>query len=245
MLFRSSGATASFAENGTGTAYTVTATDPDASTTLAYALAGTDASLFNIDSASGAVTFKTAPNFEAPADAGGDNVYNITVTATDGLLTTASQSVAISVTNVNEVPVLTSGATASFAENGTGTAYTVTATDPDASTTLAYALAGTDAALFNIDSASGAVTFKTAPNFEAPTDAGADNVYNITISATDGTLTTAAQSVAISVTNVNESPVLTSGVNSSFAENGAGTAYTVTATDPDASTTLADRKSVV
>ncbi|WP_174763418.1 hypothetical protein [Aphanizomenon sp. UHCC 0183] len=214
-----SAATATFAENATGTVYTVTAMDVDAATTLTYSLSGTDAGLFNINN--GAVTFKTAPNFEVPTDNGannvydinviasdgtstateavpnfeapGDNVYDINVIASDGTLT-ATQAVAITVTNVNEAPVITSAATATFAENGTGTVYTVTATDVDAATTLTYSLSGTDAGLFNINN--GEVTFKTAPNFEAP----GDNVYDINVIASDGTLT-ATQAVAITVTN--------------------------------------------
>jgi hypothetical protein len=45
-----------------------------------------DYDLFNINSSTGAVTFKTAPNYENPTDAGGNNVYDITVTASDGIL---------------------------------------------------------------------------------------------------------------------------------------------------------------
>jgi VCBS repeat-containing protein len=200
-----SAAAASIAENGTGTAYTATGTDADAGTTLTYAIAGTDAALFNINASTGAVTFKAAPNFEAPANAGANNVYDITVTASDGANTSAAKAVAITVTNVNEAPVITSLATASFAENGTGTAYTATGTDADAGTTLTYAIAGTDAALFNINASSGAVTFKAAPNFEAPADVGANNVYDITVTASDGANTSAAKAVAITVTDVAES----------------------------------------
>ena len=232
-----SGATANFVENGTGVAYTATATDPDAGNILGYSISGTDAALFNINSITGAVTFKTTPNFEAPSDSGANNVYNLNVTVSDGSLT-ATKAVAITVTNVNEVPTLTSGATASLAENGTGIAYTVTATDPDAGATLTYSISGTDAALFNINSSTGAITFKTAPNFEVPSDSGANNVYDLTVAASDGSLS-ATKAVAITVTNVNEfAPTITSGATASFAENGTGTAYTVTATDPDAGTAL-------
>jgi CxxC motif-containing protein len=199
-----SGATANFAENGTGIAYTVTATDPDAGTTLTYSISGTDAALFNINSSTGAVTFKTAPNFEAPSDSGANNVYDLTVNASDGSLSSPSKAVAITVTNVNEAPSVTSGATANFAENGTGTAYTVTGSDPDAGTTLTYSISGTDAALFNINSSTGAVTFKTAPNFEAPSDSGANNVYDLTVNANDGSLSSTPKAVAITVTDVNE-----------------------------------------
>ncbi|MEI6762411.1 MAG: hypothetical protein WCO22_18370, partial [Betaproteobacteria bacterium] len=50
-----------------------------------------------------------------------------------------------------------------------------------------------------------AVTFKASPNFEAPTDAGANNVYDITVTASDGVNTSAAKAVAITVTDVAES----------------------------------------
>ncbi|MFH1873504.1 MAG: putative Ig domain-containing protein [Pseudomonadota bacterium] len=233
-----SATTANFAENGTGTAYATATTD---ATTLVYTKGGADAALFNIDANTGAVSFATAPNFEAATDSGTDNVYDITVTATDALGHAANHNVAITVTNANEAPTLTSGTTANFAENATGTVYTVTATDPDAGTTFTYTLAGTDAALFNIDANTGAVTFATAPNFEAPADSGADNVYNIGVTAWDGPILVAAQAnqaVAITVTNVNETPVITSAASTNFAENGTGTVYTATATDPDAGTTL-------
>ena len=232
-----SGGSASFAENSSGTAYTATGTDPN-SDPLTYTLGGVDAGLFNINTTSGAVTFKAAPNFEAPTDAGANNVYDITVTAFDGSLSSAAQAVAITVTNVNEAPRITSGGSASFAENATGTAYTATGTDPDSGATLTYALGGVDAARFSINTTSGAVTFKTSPNFEAPTDAGANNVYDITVTASDGSRSSAARAVAITLTNVNEAPSITSGGSASFAENATGTVYTATGTDPDANTTL-------
>lgn len=228
-----SAATVSFAENDTGTAYQIVASDQDAGTTLTYSLTGSDAALFDV-SASGAVTFKTAPDFEATADVGTDNVYDLTVNASDGTLT-ASQGVAITVTNVNEAPAITSAATASFAENGSGTAYQIIAADPEGSG-LTYSLTGADGALFNV-SASGTVTFNTAPNFEAPLDADGDNVYDLIVNASDGA-STATQTLAITVGNVNEAPVITSATSANFAENGTGVVYQVGATDPDAGTTL-------
>ena len=162
-----SGAAVSLAENGTGTVYTVAATDQDAGATLTYSLTGTDASLFNINATTGAVSFKASPNYEAPTDAGGNNVYDVTVRASDGTNIT-TQAVAITVTNVNEAPTFTSGASASIGENGTGAVYTAAATDPDAGTTLTYSISGADASLFDIDATTGAVTFKSAPNYETP-----------------------------------------------------------------------------
>ena len=60
---------------------TITATDAD-SPTLTYSIAGgDDAARFAIDAASGALRFVTAPDFEAPADANGDNVGECKVPA--------------------------------------------------------------------------------------------------------------------------------------------------------------------
>ena len=41
-------------------------------------------SLFTINATTGALAFVAAPNFESPADVGGDNVYDVTVQACDG-----------------------------------------------------------------------------------------------------------------------------------------------------------------
>lgn len=231
-----SGAAATVAENTTAATiiYTANATDTDTIGTVTYALSGADAALFNIDSMTGVVTFNASPDFEAPGDVGGNNVYDIVVTATDGVNAT-DQAVAITVTGVNDsAPVFTSGVIATAAENQTA-AYTATATDADTGETLSYALSGADAALFDIDSTTGVVTFKAAPDFEAPSDTGADNVYNVVVTANDGVNTT-DQAVAITVTDQNDiAPVLTAGAAATVAENTAAATpvYTASATDTD------------
>ncbi|MCP4549348.1 MAG: hypothetical protein GY835_23080, partial [bacterium] len=65
---------------------------------LTFSLTGsTDDALFNIDANTGVVTFLNAPDFEAPADNGGDNDYDIQVTVTDSGGLTAVQDIVISV----------------------------------------------------------------------------------------------------------------------------------------------------
>lgn len=197
-----SGSAASVAENQTS-AISVVATDADGDA-LTYSLSGTDAGLFSV-SATGVVTFNAAPDFETPADAGANNVYNITVTVDDGNDGSASQNIAVTVTDVNDNnsnPVITSGATASVAENQTS-AISVVATDADGDV-LTYSLSGIDAALFSV-SATGVITFNAAPDFEAPADNGANNVYNVTVDVADGNTGTASQAIAITVTDVSDS----------------------------------------
>ena len=166
--------------------------------TLVYSLSGADAALFTIDANTGAVRFREVPDFEAPGDADGDNVYDIIATVSDGT-TETEQAVAIRVTNENDnIPVFTSPATANAAENQFA-AYEAAATDADGDT-LVYSLSGTDAARFTIDANTGAVRFRAAPDFEAPGDDGGDNVYDIVVTASDGSNHT-EQAVAITVTD--------------------------------------------
>ena len=237
----SSPATAGVAENQSAATvvYTAVATDTDGDA-LSYSLSGTDAALFTIDPTTGVVSFITAPDFENPGDAGGDNVYDITVTASDNTAGTSDtdQAVAITVTNINDnAPVFSPPATAGVAENQTA-AYTSQATDADGDT-LSYSLSGgADAALFTIDPATGVVSFQTPPDFEAPGSADGDNVYDITVTASDNTAgtTDTDQAVAITVTNVNDNaPVFSSPATAGVAENQTA-AYTAQATDADGDT---------
>ena len=106
-------------------------------------------------------------------------------------------------TDVNEAPVVTSGPAFTAAENQTA-AFTATASDVDGDA-LTYTLSGTDAALFAIDAATGVVSFLETPDFETPGDADEDNVYDVTVTASDGDLST-SQDVAITVTDVDDTP---------------------------------------
>ncbi|WP_454870057.1 VCBS domain-containing protein [Pseudomonas lini] len=237
-------ASVSVAENTTAVT-TVVATDVDLpAQTLSYSIVGgADAAKFSIVSGTGALSFISAPNFEAPTDSGTNNVYDVIVRASDGTLFD-DQAIAVTVTGVNDnSPVITSnggGATASInvAENST-VVTTVVATDADLpAQTLSYSIVGgADAAKFSIVSGTGALSFVSAPNFEAPTDSGTNNVYDVIVRASDGTLFD-DQALAVSVTGINDnSPVITSnggGATASVnvAENTTAVT-TVTATDAD------------
>ena len=66
---------------------------------IAYAIAeGGDGALFAIDAATGALSFRAAPDFEAPGSADGSNTYTLTVTASDGGAP-ISQAVTVTVTD--------------------------------------------------------------------------------------------------------------------------------------------------
>ena len=187
---------------------TVTATDPDAGQALSYSISGgADASKFTIGSSTGALSFITAPNFELSTDAGGNNVYDVTVQVSDGHGGTDSQAIAVTVTNTNDVPTITSngsGAAASVSvlENSTAVT-TVAATDPDAGQTLSYSIiGGADAGKFTIASNTGTLSFITAPNFDLPIDVDGNNVYDVTVQISDGLGGVDTQAIAVKVENV-------------------------------------------
>lgn len=96
-------------------------------------------------------------------------------------------------------PTITSSATFSAAENQTAIG-TVTANEA-----VTWSIfGGVDSATVNLVLGTGVLTFKVAPNYEAPTDIGADNVYNVTIRATDTAGNTTNQAISITVTDVIE-----------------------------------------
>jgi glucose/arabinose dehydrogenase len=98
-------------------------------------------------------------------------------------------------------PTFTSPAAASFPEAPAFT-YQATATDPSGSP-LTYSIAGgADAAKFTISS-SGALTLNNPPNYDLPTDADANNVYEVQLRVTDGTLASVLD-LRLTITNSRE-----------------------------------------
>lgn len=73
---------------------------------ISYSIGGSDAKFFKIDSKTGELSFKKSPDFENPLDNGEDNVYVITMTATDEHGKSINHNVAITVTDVAGDPLL-------------------------------------------------------------------------------------------------------------------------------------------
>jgi VCBS repeat-containing protein len=138
---------------------------------------------------------------------------SFTYRAFDGTAYSNVATVAILVDPSNDAPTITSDgggvlAAINVAENST-VVTTVTATDADQpAQALSYSISGgADAARFTIDSSTGELTFLAAPNFEAPTDADANNVYQVTVQVIDGVGGTDTQALSITVTAANEDPI--------------------------------------
>jgi hypothetical protein len=169
-----------------------------------WAISGTDGGAFAVDT-SGAVTFLTAPYFDEPADANGDNVYELTITATDAAGNVFLQALTVTVTEVivaDATPPVITG------PSGAGQAQTATVADGETAVTtftadevVAWSIdGGGDAALFAIDIGAGALSLITSANFAAPSDGDSNNVYLVTIAATDAAGNRSSQTLTVTVT---------------------------------------------
>ena len=180
--------------------YAVTDTD---GLDVTLTLMGADGDKFSLSSAN-VLSFRMAPDYENPADANGDNVYEVTVRASDGTMY-ADRMVEVTVTDANEAPVISAGLsvsgpeTATHAENSMEAVGAYMAAGPGSDMAM-WSVSGDDMDAFSI-SADGMLMFASPPDFEMPTDMGMDNEYNVMVVATSGD---AMDSVAVMVTVTNE-----------------------------------------
>ena len=113
----------------------------------------------------------------------------------------------------NNAPTITNSTTSySVVENQTS-AFTITATDADGDA-LTFSIGGSDASLFTV-STSGVVTFNTAPDFESPSDADGNNVYDLMASVSDGSLND-SKDFTVTVTNDTSDDVTTEGYDGTY-----------------------------
>ena len=197
-----------------------------------------DVEFFDIDMATGQITVAQNLDYDSDQDRGtsgnrpDDGEYKVTVRATDPSGSTGNITVTITAVNVNEDPVVTGRAELSVPEGTDDDGYTIlqdapaigqpsTPTnqqneyvyeDPDYDDSIArWTLEGDDAGAFDHSGRFEPryLQFKVPPDYENPTDMNRDNVYEVTLVATDtNPLGTGAGigklNVWLTVTNVEE-----------------------------------------
>ena len=204
---------------------TYMAADPE-DRSLTYRLMGSDGAKFELSN-SQVLSFEAKPDYEKPTDRNKDNVYEVTVRASDGTMH-ADRMVEVTVTPVNDAPEIMGKDSVNYAENGKDPVDTFTATDPEGVTPITWSLATTaqvgdaadlvetdnaDAEHFMIDDKDGMLKFDIeaaeegsspgSPDFENAQDEGEDNTYNVVVAASDGTQT-GLHKVTVKVTKVTE-----------------------------------------
>ena len=118
------------------------ATDADGDTLTYEISGGADAALFTVDPATGELTFIDAPDFEAPLDADGDNVYDVKVKVTDGEGGSDEACVKVEVEDVDDTPPPSGGGACQFTLSQDGLDIEVHLTElPDGSVQIELAVA--------------------------------------------------------------------------------------------------------
>ena len=185
-----------------------------------------------VSAAPGQHTFSGALTYGLDKTVAQIGATRVTVRAPQPVAPT-QQPVAPTPQPVNRPPVFRSVAAVSVAENTT-TVVRVRATDSDSRDTVTgYAIGGgADSGKFSIVAATGELSFTTAPDFENPADAGANNEYVVAVRATSGAggrARTATRTITVTVVNVDEMGTVT--LSSTAPQVGA--AIIASVTDPD------------
>ncbi len=209
---------------------TVVATDDDAGTTFsAWTItAGNTNGVFAIDATSGEITVadSTSLDFETTTS------YALSITVSDGTNTSAAETVTININDINEKPQLTT-TSATVAENSAdNTAIaTLTFSDEEGSAAEFTINSGNENGAFALTTA-GALTIADSADF----DHEINPVFKLAIKVTETAATTvfSIDTLTVTVTDVNEAPVMTK-ATLSFNENPAaqGKIGAIPATDPD------------
>ena len=221
----------------------VAATDADVTTTTYQdwkITGGNTDNAFDINSSSGEITVADASQLDYETE---PNSYNLSITVSDGSTTSSAETVTINVTDLNDnTPVITASQSFSVDENSANASSvgTVVVTDADATATTYqdWKITGgnTDNA-FDINSSSGEITVADASQLDYETE---PNSYNLSITVSDGSTTSSAETVTINVTDLNDNtPVITASQSFSVDENSANASSvgTVVVTDADATAT--------
>ena len=210
-------------ENGAGDVAAYTAMDPEGDSNITWSLGGTDQADFTITD--GVLKFASAPDYERPADSGGNNQYEVTIQATDSNNKRGELHVDVIVQNVDEPPVITGPDTVDDFPENSPTSRQVgryTASDPEGATvTMSLPSGGVDFSL----AGNGVLTFKESPDYEEQSS------YSVTVRAAAGSHTV-DKVVTVNIQNVEEPGA----IDLSTVQPQEGTALTVTLDDDDGPT---------
>ena len=195
-------------DEGETAVVTLTATDSDTfQNQLTWSIpagvaGGADAEEFTLTDAG--LSFTTAPDYEVPADADADNIYQVTVQVSDGTNNTDTADLEVTVENVIELTTLTGSEAVDYAENQAVRVATFTASSEADRDGIEWSLTGDDADLFSIDNPAGALRFLQPPDFDGNTDHDHELTIRVVVGSTEETL-----DVTVTVTDENEPGTVT------------------------------------
>ncbi len=187
---------------------------------------------FNLNTTTGVLTFKTAPDFEAPTDIGADNGYIVTVIATSTSGAQDNQTINVNIIDISKASSISLSGSGIAENSATNTVVGTLSNNGEDTGTATYSLVSgtgsTDNGLVSIDGTSlkvaGAIDFETNPTLE------------IRVNVNDGA-NDFPEAMTITVTDVDEAPP-----GASITTNMCGSEQTYgTVTNPTTHRTWLDR----
>ena len=163
-----------------------------------------------------------------------DDQVTLTLSAdvNDYVFTGSPSSATVTIKERNKPPVIATTSPFTVKENQTA-GGTVVAMDPNNDPITGWSITGgADRALFDLTNG-GVLSFKTAPDFENPKDAGRDNGYVVVVTASDGTDNSAPKSIKVNVTDVDEPPGAPTDLSVSTSDDSPTSALDLSWTAPD------------
>ena len=189
-------------EDGNLTDSTLVATDPDNGDVLTWTFTPDHEGngSINLSGTGNSPAFLYTPNEHHF----GNDFFTARVTDTGGLY--YETNVTINITAVNDPPIFllgNGGPNANIqSQENQKLAALVNVLEPDDGILTFSITGGADQNLFSIDASTGELNFNAAPDFEYPTDANNDNVYEVIVTATDSTSISTSQNLSVSVTDM-------------------------------------------
>lgn len=158
-----------------------------------YSLTGEDAAIFQIDTVTGEVSYQPwfTPSYAEVWDLDRDHIYEISVIGTDSLGMEVGRVALELVVSETDDAVWRNADTGHIVEPGApGGDPIPPEIDPtEPNDTVTYTLAGEDAAIFQIDAATGEVSYQSwfTPSFTEVWDLDRDHIYEIEVVGSDAT----------------------------------------------------------
>ena len=231
-----------YEENGTEAVGEYTVAAGGEASPGAWTLEGADTGSFTLTGSGTTrmLEFRSSPDYDAEADADGDNMYEVTIKVTDSINsdTYDTLAVTVTVTNVDELGALSGSMTnVSVNEGDTDVPGTYTLTEIEdgpiedgPAVTWSLDETGTSDFMLEGTGMSRMLKFSSAPDFENPMGGAADdsNTYMVTVMASAGGEMEMV-AVTITVDNAEEAGAVTL----TPARPSVGTEITATLADPD------------
>ena len=219
---------------GLMTVATISATDPDGDSLSFTISGGADQNSFTL-SGNNTLSLNHVPNFESSVDNNRDGIYDIEVSVSDGT-NTISRSLSITISDVNEAPIITSPSSAVIAEPQQNI-ISLMADDPDMGDVVSFTITGgVDSEQFVINTPGSQLAFTATPDFLNPADENGDNIYSVIVTASDGNLSN-QQSITVIVTEAESALRITTSGFAIIPENSTSV-MTVAAISPNPAATI-------